>query len=95
MPMEMPKIQRCSAMECAYNSEGVCHAIAITVGDALHARCDTFFRRELKGGVRDMTGGVGACKMEECWFNKDLECSASSVNIGLQEGHAECMTFTR
>ncbi|MDW4909241.1 hypothetical protein RB628_28850 [Streptomyces sp. ADMS] len=61
---------------CAYNRDRACHALAITVGDILHAHCDTFFTSPAKGGDRSATGRVGACKMSDCRHNIDFECRA-------------------
>jgi hypothetical protein len=92
--MDMPIIQKCSVEDCAYNTDNTCHALAITVGDVVDPRCDTFYRTDHKGGVIDSTGKVGACKQELCKFNEDLECAASpGIRIAPQEGRAECITF--
>lgn len=95
MAMTMPKILDCSAEECAYNGKKQCHTLAITVGDASCPMCDTFMKASKKGGSMDMTGGVGACKEDNCKFNTALECSASGIHVGMHEGHAECMTFAK
>jgi hypothetical protein len=92
MPMQMSKIVECNAEECAYNNTGKCHAMAITVGSA-EPSCDTFFAGNRKGGVPDMIGGVGACRMEDCKFNQSLECSLSGVNIKAHADHADCLTY--
>ena len=55
--------------------------------------CDTFFQSARHGGVQNATAGVGACKTDLCKFNRDYECSASAVQIGMQHNHADCMTF--
>lgn len=94
MGMKMPKVMECSAENCAYNSGKSCHAMAITVGEpAGGPSCDTFFAAEKHGGVLDMTAGVGACKLSDCKFNKDYECSASSITVGMHKGQPDCMTF--
>lgn len=69
--------------------------MAITVGDSRHAACDTFFKSKNKGGVSDITGGVGACKVESCKFNKMLECSATGINVSAHSGHGDCITFAQ
>jgi hypothetical protein len=95
MPMTMPKILDCDATACSYNKNKECHAMAITVGSpAACAFCDTFFKSEARGGVSDMTGGVGACRMSNCKFNTSLECSARGIHVALHSDHAECTTFT-
>ena len=94
MGMKMPKVMGCSVDSCAYNTEKSCHAMAITVGEpAGDPSCDTFFIAEKHGGVMDMTAGVGACKLADCKFNKDYECSAASISVGMQQGKPDCMTF--
>jgi hypothetical protein len=41
-----------------------------------------------------MTGGVGACKVEDCRFNSMFECSASGINVAIHSGHADCATYS-
>lgn len=93
MAVKMPEVKTCTVGECSYNANSKCHAIAITVGHSSHACCDTFFKTSHKGGLKSVNGGVGACRQENCRFNKDLECSATAIMVGLPEGHADCMTF--
>lgn len=91
---DMPKIQGCDVTECSYNIDKSCHAIAITVGNAQAARCDTFYRHS-KGGIKGLTGGVGACKMDSCKFNTDLECFADQgIRVSTAGGEAVCRTFS-
>lgn len=92
MTMKMPMIIDCNMTECAYNTQKRCHAMAITVGGP-EPLCDTFLKRGQKGGVPDMTGGVGACKVTSCSFNQSLECSADAIRVGVHGDHAECDTF--
>lgn len=66
--------------------------MAITIGSASPI-CDTFLRRAKKGGVQDMNGSVGACKIDSCKFNESLECMADGIHIGMHADHAECDTF--
>ena len=94
MAMNMPKISACEAVDCSYNRNKQCHAMAITVGGPeACACCDTFLHAGKKGGVADMTGSVGACKVDACTFNSSLECAASQIKVGMHEGHADCATF--
>jgi len=94
MGMEMPKVMACSVENCAYNAEKSCHAMAITVGEpAGDPSCDTFFSAEKHGGVMDMTAGVGACKLADCKFNKDYECSAPNITVEMHKGQPDCMTY--
>ncbi len=94
MGMKMPKVMECSVESCAYNTMKSCHAMAITVGEPQgDPACDTFFTAEKHGGVMDMTAGVGACKSAECKFNTDYECTATSIMVGMHEGHPDCLTY--
>jgi hypothetical protein len=94
--LDIPRIQTCEATECSYNTNRSCHAVAITVGDSSMAHCDTFFSRSRKGGIESINAGVGACKMESCKFNTDLECSAEQgINISSKSGQAMCSTYVR
>ncbi len=93
MPMTMPKIMDCDMMDCVYNRDDECHAMAITIGDQSPI-CDTCMRGSKKGGVMDMTAGVGACKVESCKFNRSLECSSKGIHVGQHTDHAECETFS-
>ena len=92
MPMTMPKIFDCEMTDCVYNTDNECHTIAITVGDQSPI-CDTCMKGSKKGGIMDMTAGVGACKVESCMFNQSLECSVEGIHIRQHSGHAECDTF--
>jgi hypothetical protein len=97
MKMKMAEIKKCDDSECAYNTNKICHAIAITVGDAAGEcpLCDTAFKHNKKGGVPEETGGVGACKVESCAYNDSLECSADNIVVKMHTGHAECGTFKK
>ena len=46
-----------------------------------------------KGGVPEMTGGVGACKVSTCMNNDRLECSCDGIHISMHKDHAECASF--
>ena len=39
--MEMPKVSRCNIAECAFNMDDQCDTMGITIGGAVHPRCDT------------------------------------------------------
>lgn len=93
MAISMPKVTSCEVIDCSYNRNRECHAIAITVGDMSHPMCDTFLKSSAKGGIKEMAAGVGACKVQGCQFNASFECSAGSITVGLHEGHADCKTF--
>lgn len=93
MPMKMPRVIDCSVTDCAYNSNSMCHAMAITVGSSTPL-CDTFFKKERKGGAMDVIGGVGACKVESCKFNDSFECTADGIHVARHADKAECDTFS-
>jgi len=93
MPFKMPQIINCIVTECAYNSNNMCRAMAITVGSAC-AACDTFTKQSQKAGIPDATGSVGACKISSCKYNDALECTANGIHVGRHEDHAECNTFS-
>ncbi len=93
MAMKMPMIISCNMMNCAYNKDETCHAMAITIG-ASSPVCDTFIERAEKAGAMDMVGSVGACKVANCKFNESLECMAEDgIRMGMHTDHAECDTF--
>ena len=90
--MEMVKIVDCSVTECAYNSNKECHTLAITVGSNC-PMCETYTSAKSKGGMDDVTGGVGACRMSDFRYNNMLECNASGIHVSKHSGHADCDTF--
>ena len=93
--MKMCSVSECEIVECAYNMDKACHAMAITIGDGVHPMCDTFFKSSTHGGVKNQTAGVGACKVSACCHNMDFECEAESIHVGYCGGHShgDCMTF--
>jgi hypothetical protein len=95
MTKEIPKITACDVTDCVYNKHSACHTPAITVGGPGEdcPKCDTFTKGANRGGIMDMTGGVGACKVDACSYNRDLECSAPSIKVGRHQGHPDCLTF--
>lgn len=94
LTIDMPIVSECLARECAYNVDMNCHARAITVGNSLHAGCDTFFARSGHTKAATRTAGVGACKSTECTFNEDLECMTDSIRVAPKGQEINCMTFT-
>lgn len=92
-PMDMPVVNACQVESCAYNRDRACHALAITVGDALLAQCDTYFATPAKGGDPSVSGKVGACKVAECRHNERFECQAPGIEVGPKQEAAECLTF--
>ncbi|MEW5895647.1 MAG: DUF1540 domain-containing protein [Candidatus Omnitrophota bacterium] len=93
MTKEMSRIISCDAIQCAYNTNRQCHTVGITVGDGKCPLCDTALKADQKGGISDMTGGVGACKVAICEYNESLECTAPGINVCMHEDHPECCTF--
>ncbi|MGI5267591.1 DUF1540 domain-containing protein [Nonomuraea sp. CA-218870] len=92
--MKMPVVNACDVEACAYNADGNCHAMAITVGDSRHAHCDTFFTASAKGGDPANVGHVGACKMADCRHNTQFECQAPNITVGYGSGTADCLTYS-
>jgi hypothetical protein len=92
MGMEMPKVKECNVAMCAYNQGRGCHAMAINVGGP-EPLCDTFMKTREKCAAQDISGGVGACKVVNCWFNSCLECAAKDIDIKWRESKAQCATF--
>ncbi|HEY3307754.1 MAG TPA: DUF1540 domain-containing protein [Desulfuromonadaceae bacterium] len=95
MAKDMVKISSCDVTECAYNKHNSCHTLAITVGGPqdICPQCDTYVNSSNQAGIQDMTGGVGACKVESCSYNDALECNASSIVVGKHMNHPDCKTF--
>ncbi len=94
MATKMPQVADCSVKDCAYNMNKGCHALAITIGEAAKPVCDTYFQASEHGGVQDLTAGVGACKMSQCQFNENFECSAKSIHVAYKEKEPDCTTFS-
>jgi hypothetical protein len=92
--LEIPAVQACDATSCAYNVGRNCHALAITIGDGIHAACDTFIANGLHARDTSHTAGVGACKATSCRYNSDLECSAGAIHVNVHADHADCATYT-
>lgn len=95
MNIEMSTVDACAATACAYNVEQSCQARAITIGEGMHPSCDTFVEAGRHVHVTPEPAGVGACKVEVCRFNNDLECSAASIQVERHSQHADCATFDR
>ncbi|WP_244432514.1 DUF1540 domain-containing protein [Desulfocurvibacter africanus] len=36
-----------------------------------------------------------ACKSFDCSFNRDYECTASSIQVGMKQSQPDCLTFQR
>lgn len=95
MEKEMVRITACDVTDCSYNKHNACHTLAITVGGPGDTcpNCDTYLHASQKGGIFDVQGGVGACKVEKCTFNASLECTASNITVGKHQGHPDCLTY--
>lgn len=78
---------------CAYNTDGLCHTLAITVGP--HGECNTYTHASRRGGFSDVTGGIGACLAADCKFNECLECRASEIDVASHDKHADCETYEK
>ena len=95
MTNEMSRIASCNVTECSYNRHNSCHTMAITVGGPeVCPQCDTYLHTARKGGVQDMKGGVGACKVANCSHNSELECTAGTIMVGMHNDHPDCMTYS-
>ena len=74
-------VSQCTATGCAFNDDG-CSAPAITVGgQGAEASCTTFISLDARGGLPTANGQVGACQRLECVHNKDLLCTASTIEV--------------
>lgn len=88
-------ISTCAVTTCSFNSDADCTAPAITVAGAPdHAECGTFISLDVRGGLPTASPHVGACQRVECSYNKDLLCSADSIEIGAGADTADCLTYT-
>jgi len=92
MAKPMSMVIDCEATQCIYNKDKKCHTLAITVGDE-EPCCDTFFSTESRGGYSDVIGGVGACKVADCEYNNNFECSASGIHVVMNMDHPDCGTY--
>lgn len=91
--MEMPKVSRCDVLECAYNMDKECHAMAVTIGDIVHPKCDTLCMAVNEDLDVNCFAGVGACKTIACSYNHGFECMASEISVGYNSDEVDCMTF--
>ena len=91
--MFMPKISKCDVTSCAYNTNNVCHAMTIAIGDSGHPRCDTFYGKKTEAVDLSIHGGVGACKTSACRYNKGLECTAQEIVVGTGPDGTDCLTY--
>ena len=89
--MKMVSIAKCTMSTCAYNMEGGCHTLGISVGP--HAECNTYLHASSRGGFPEVKGGIGACTASGCKFNNKLEWQAPKVDVAVDAKHAGCKTF--
>ncbi|MDD5772678.1 MAG: DUF1540 domain-containing protein [bacterium] len=92
MNNEMSKVLGCNASGCSYNMKDKCHALGITIGGGDCPECDTSMMDKKKAGCKDVSTGVGACKVEACKYNDCLECTAEEIRVKMHGAHAECGT---
>ena len=92
--MKMSPVQDCSASDCAFNKNQVCHALAINIGGPSGIPyCDTYTSSDEEGGDAEAHAGVGACKVAACEYNTHLECTASTIEVGFKQNKVACLTF--
>ena len=90
--MKMSQVLDCDAVNCVYNKDKKCHTLAVNVGDT-ELLCDTFMAGPSKGGFEEVIGGIGACKVSGCSFNKSYECTSKGVHMSLVGDHVDCKTY--
>ncbi|MEH0823623.1 MULTISPECIES: DUF1540 domain-containing protein [unclassified Micromonospora] len=91
--IEMPRVQECTVVSCAYNRSNDCHAFAITVGSSDRARCHTFVEMPVRGGIEQLIAQVGACSRSDCQHNSELECHAPAITVAPDRDMADCVTY--
>ncbi|AKK10093.1 hypothetical protein [Corynebacterium uterequi] len=80
-------ISSCASTSCAFNNSG-CTAGAITVDAA--SNCQTKSGLDLRAGLENAEGRVGACHRVDCAHNTNLMCQ--SANVELSEA-GDCVTY--
>lgn len=91
--MDTVQVIGCDARECAFNQEGKCHALAITIGGGTDHECDTYWQADEKGGLPVVNCSVGACKVPTCKYNKHLMCTASGIKVGHEGNVVDCLSY--
>lgn len=84
------QISSCTTTACAFNNDG-CTAAAINVGGTDKPSCATFTTIDLRAGLADADGKVGACQRLDCVHNDDLLCTATSIKVSGEA--ALCETY--
>lgn len=92
--MNAPKVIGCDANECAFNTDSMCHAIAITIGGTVDHKCDTYCEKSKKGGMMNIISEVGACKVTTCMHNDQMLCSAQSIQVGHVGSEVDCLSYS-
>jgi hypothetical protein len=92
---EIPAVSECDVRACSFNSDNLCHARAITIGDGETPGCDTLYCEAVQIRATDIRAGVGACKVTSCIYNDDLHCQADSIRVGLTEDDVLCLRYCR
>lgn len=88
---EEARVLTCHAIDCSYNCATECCAPQIEVGDS-HPMCDTYTRNP-QVDIQTGEPPVGACKVTQCHYNQEMDCSASGITLTVHSGHADCATF--
>lgn len=83
-------ITTCAATACAFNKDQGCTALAVTVGGAATAACTTFAELDVRAGLGDAQGQVGACHRVDCVHNAELLCGATGIEVA---DTAACVTY--
>jgi hypothetical protein len=90
--MDMSEVMKCNMVNCTYNSNRICHTLAINVGP--HAECNTYVTNgNSKSGFKEAKSTIGACLTSDCKFNDSLECRAPNINVAGHAIHADCETY--
>ena len=93
MPEKMPLIVSCTGSDCSYNRNLICEAMAVNIGADRQAVCDPFCQTDHKIVHPAAVSFVGACKMERCRFNRNVECTAfSGVILVADSSRVMCHT---
>lgn len=85
-------VKTCEVVCCSFNNHNSCHALAVTIGDGIHPKCDTFVQEGSDGG-RETSTRVGACKVASCFHNKKLICQTGFIDIVFKDMHSYCKKF--
>lgn len=91
--LEMANVDACELADCAFNTNGNCHAQAITVGDGDHPACDTYLPSPHHTRHVLRIAGVGACKVSTCRHNDEFACQANGILMKKHAQHADCATY--